>query len=123
MGKIVEPRGYTAEEIAESSRIELGKDYQKCCEKQEEIKLRKRIVETAKLELEECKHEYEKMLSSYRSCSVDRVLSYIRQKKITDAHELDLLLCHCQNKLNGNIDGTELTLHYEERSKDGETDI
>ena len=79
-------------------------------------------IETAKLELEECKHEHEKMLSEYRRDSVDRVLSYIRTKKITDAHELDLLLCHCQNKLNGNIDGTELNLHYEERSKDGETD-
>ena len=59
MGKIVEPRGYTAEEIAESSRIELEKDYQKCCEKQEEIKLRQRIVEESKLELAECKHEYD----------------------------------------------------------------
>ena len=62
------------------------------------------------------------MLSEYRRDSVDRVLSYIRTKKITDSNELDLLLFHCQNKLNGNIDGIELNLHYEERSKDGETD-
>lgn len=123
MEKAAEIRGYTAEEIAESRRIELEKDYKKCCEKLEDIKLRHRIVETAKLELEERKHEREKMLSEYRRASVDRVLSYIRTKKITDEHELDLLLCHCQNKLNGNIDGIELNLHYEERSKDGETDI
>ena len=122
MKKTAGIRGYTAEEVAESRRIELEKDYKKCCEKQEDIKLRQRIIETAKLELEECKHEHEKMLSEYRRDSVDRVLSYIRTKKIKDAHELDLLLCHCQNKLNGNIDGTELNLHYEERSKDGETD-
>jgi hypothetical protein len=115
-------RGYTAEEIAENRRIELEKDYQKCRDKFDEVKIRIQSVEAAKLELKECKHEHEKMLSEYRRDSVDRVLSYIRTKKITDANELDLLLCHCQNKLNGNIDGTELNLHYEERSKDGETD-
>ncbi len=119
MEKTAEIRGYTAEEVAESRRIELEKDYKKCCEKREDIKLRQRIVETAKLELEECKQECEKMLSEYRRESVNRVLSYIRTKKITDAQELDLLLCHCQNKLNGSIDGIELNLHYEERSKDG----
>lgn len=102
-----------AAEIAESRRIELEKDYKKCREKFEEVKIRIQSVERAKRELEECKHEHEKMLSEYRRASVDRVLSYIRTKKITDAHELDLLLGHCQNKLNGNIDGIELDLHYE----------
>ena len=38
------------------------------------------------------------------------MLEYIRVAKITDAKELDTLLCHCQNKLAGNIDGTELKL-------------
>ena len=123
MGKAVEIRGYTAEEVAESRRIELEKDYKKCRDKFDEVKMRTQSVKLAKGELEKCKHEHEQMLSEYRRDSVDRVLSYIRTKKITDAHELDLLLCHCQNKLNGNIDGTELNLHYEERSKDGETDI
>ena len=122
MEKAAEIRGYTAEEVAESRRIELEKDYKKCREKFEEVKIRIQSVEREKRELEECKHEHEKMLSEYRRDSVDRVLSYIRTKKIKDAHELDLLLCHCQNKLNGNIDGTELNLNYEERSKDGETD-
>lgn len=122
MKKTAGIRGYTAEEVAESRRIELEKDYKKCRGKFEELKIRIQSVERAKRELEECKHEHEKMLLEYRRDSVDRVLSYIRTKKITDAHELDLLLCHCQNKLNGNLDGTELNLHYEERSKDGETD-
>lgn len=100
----------------------MEKDYEKCRNKFDEVKIRTQSVKAAKLELEECKHEHEKMLSEYRRDSVNRVLSYIRTKKIKDAHELDLLLCHCQNKLNGNIDGTELNLHYEERSNDGETD-
>lgn len=47
----------------------------------------------------------------YRADSVDRVLDFIRseyrQGRLCD---LEALLCHCQNKLNGNIDGIELTL-------------
>lgn len=113
MEKAADIRGYTAEEIAESRRIELEKDYKKCCEKFEQVKIGIQSVEFAKRELEKCKHEHEKMLSEYRRDSVDRVLSYIRTKKFTDSNELDLLLCHCQNKLNGNIDGIELNLHYE----------
>lgn len=43
--------------------------------------------------------------------SVDRVLDFIRSEyKQGRLCNLDTLLCHCQNKLNGNIDGIELTL-------------
>lgn len=48
---------------------------------------------------------------AYRLESVDRVLDFIsgeyRAGRICD---LGTLLYHCQNKLNGNIDGIELTL-------------
>ena len=48
---------------------------------------------------------------AYRLKSVDRVLDFIcseyRQGRLCN---LEVLLCHCQNKLNGNIDGTELML-------------
>ncbi len=48
---------------------------------------------------------------AYKLESVDRVLDFIsseyRAGRICD---LGTLLCHCQNKLNGNIDGIELTL-------------
>ena len=48
---------------------------------------------------------------AYRLESVDRVLYFIRKEYIQGRLcDLDTLLCHCQNKLNGNIDGTELTL-------------
>ena len=57
------------------------------------------------------------MIVKYRMESVDRVLDYIRVAKITDAKELDTLLCHCQNKLAGNIDGIEVKLS---RSGDNE---
>lgn len=47
----------------------------------------------------------------YRADSVDRVLDFIRSEyRQGRLCNLEILLCHCQNKLNGNIDGTELTL-------------
>lgn len=48
---------------------------------------------------------------AYRLESVDRVLDFIRgEYRAGRICNLETLLCHCQNKLNGNIDGTELTL-------------
>lgn len=47
----------------------------------------------------------------YRMESVDRVLDFIRDEyRAGRICNLEMLLCHCQNKLNGNIDGTELDL-------------
>lgn len=47
----------------------------------------------------------------YRMESVDRVLDFIRDEyRAGRICDLEALLCHCQNKLNGNIDGTELDL-------------
>ena len=47
----------------------------------------------------------------YRIESVNRVLDFIlneyRAGRICD---IETLLCHCKNKLNGNIDGIELDL-------------
>ena len=92
-----EIKGYTAEEIAESSKKKLLEDYGFIERKRKEIETTRKVIADALVE--------------YRRASVDRVLHYIRQKKITDEHELDILLCHCQNKLNGNIDGVEIDLH------------
>ena len=48
---------------------------------------------------------------AYRLKSVDRVLDFIRSEyRQGRLCNLEVLLCHCQNKLNGNIDGIELTL-------------
>ena len=44
-------RGYTAEEIAENRRIELEKDYQKCRDKFDEVKIRIQSVEAAKFRI------------------------------------------------------------------------
>lgn len=60
---------------------------------------------------EKLENEKEVFAYRYRVDSVDRVLDFIRseyrQGRLCD---LETLLCHCQNKLNGNIDGTELML-------------
>jgi hypothetical protein len=41
-------RGYTAEEIAENRRIELEKDYQKCRDKFDEVKIRIQPADSAR---------------------------------------------------------------------------
>ena len=69
--------------------------------------------ELSDLEKRREKLESEKELFAYRYRvdSVDRVLDFIRSEYRQDRLcNLETLLCHCQNKLNGNIDGIELTL-------------
>ena len=47
----------------------------------------------------------------YRIESVNRVLNFIRNEyRAGRICDIEKLLCHCQNKLNGNIDGIELDL-------------
>lgn len=104
---MIEIKGYTAEEVAKASKQELEEDYDFCKGKLAEIKRHESEIETIR-------KVYRELIIKYRIKSVDRVLAYIRMKGIIDKKELDLLLCHCQNKLGGNIDGIELDLHYEE---------
>lgn len=103
-------KGYTMEEVAEHRKDKLVSDYYFCKEKLAEIRRHEQ-------EIENIRTAYNKMIVKYRMESVDRVLDYIRVAKITDAKELDTLLCHCQNKLAGNIDGIEVKLS---RSGDNE---
>lgn len=98
-------RGYTAEEIAESKKQQLEDDYHFIIGKTEEINRHQKEIDNIRKVVKELK-------TGYRIKSVDRVLGYIRTKGITDAKELDILLCHCQNKLNGNLDGVEITLDW-----------
>ena len=93
--------GYTIEEVAAEKKRELEEDYNFCKGKLAEIRMHESQIETIR-------KVYLKLIQEYRIKSVDRVLDYIRGKGITDSHELDILLCHCQNKLRGNIDGTEI---------------
>lgn len=60
---------------------------------------------------DKCFNNYAELIAIYRIESVSRVLDFIRSEygagRVCD---LEVLLCHCQNKLNGNIDGIELDL-------------
>lgn len=97
-------KGYTAEEIARNSKEKLISDYEFC--KCNLAKIRQHEKEIADIRL-----AYNSKIAKYRIESVNRVLDFIRSEytagRICD---LETLLCHCQNKLNGNIDGIELTL-------------
>ena len=104
-------KGYTPEEVARDRKQDLIDEYNYCELKRAEIRQRAS-------EIENIRRSYNDRIIKYRIKSVDRVLDYIRSKKITDPHRLDLLLCHCQNKLNGNLDGTELNLEEKETDKE-----
>ena len=96
-------KGYTVNEMARSQRDKLVAEYSHCKDMLAEIR---DLEERAK----EMRKEYQQKIVRYRINSVNRVLDFIRFAKITDERELDNLLCHCQNKLNGNIDGIEIEL-------------
>ena len=102
-----EIKGYTVDEVAESRKNSLIGDYNFCKCKLAEIKRHEE-------EINSIRNTYNKKIVEYRIASVDRVLDYIRCAKITDVRRLDILLCHCQNKLHGNIDGVELDLSVTE---------
>ena len=74
------------------------------------LKVKRELSDLAK-KREKLENDKEVIAYCYRVDSVDRVLDFIRseyrQGRLCD---LETLLCHCQNKLYGNIDGTELTL-------------
>lgn len=56
-------------------------------------------------------NEIEKDLLEYRIASVSRVLDYIHTElALNRPLNLDTLITHCCNKLNGKIDGIEIEL-------------
>lgn len=73
-----------------------------------------KTIEKTEQEMQSLRIEYEECITAYRIASVSRVLDYIRcvnrAGKLSEI-DLDKLLVHCHNKLNGNIDGIELTLN------------
>lgn len=72
-------------------------------------------VKDCKKKLQELMIAKEEAEFNYRKESVNRVLDWIRSEyRKGNVVNIETYLYHCQNKLNGNIDGTELDLKEEE---------
>lgn len=99
-----EIKGYTAEEVARNAKQKLISDYEFCKCNLAEIRQREKEISDIRL-------DYSLKIAKYRMESVNRVLDFIRSEyRAGRICDLETLLCHCQNKLSGNIDGIELDL-------------
>lgn len=99
-----EIKGYTVEEVARNEKQKLIIDYEFCKRDLDEIRQREKEIADIRL-------DYNSKIVKYRMESVNRVLDFIRSEyRAGRICDLEALLCHCQNKLNGNIDGIELDL-------------
>lgn len=99
-----EIKGYTAEEVARDAKEKLISDYEFCKRDLDEIRQREK-------EIADIRIDYNSKIVKYRMESANRVLNFIRSEyRVGRICDLETLLCHCQNKLNGNIDGIELDL-------------
>ena len=78
---MTEAKGYTAEEVAKARKQELEGDYDFCKSKLAEIRRHESEIETIR-------KTYRELIVKYRIKSVDRVLSYVRMKGITDKKNL-----------------------------------
>ena len=97
-------KGYTAEEVARDAKEKLISDYELCKFNLAEIRQHEKEIADIRL-------DYNSKIVKYRKESVNRVLDFVRSEYRTGRIcDLEILLCHCQNKLNGNIDGIELDL-------------
>jgi hypothetical protein len=97
-------KGYKEEKVARDAKQELISDYESC--KCDLAEIRQHEKEIADIRL-----DYNSKIVKYRRESVNRVLDFVRSEyRAGRICDLEILLCHCQNKLNGNIDGIELDL-------------
>lgn len=89
------------------SKEEMQNIYNSIEEKRKEMRITEKQVQ-------QLDREITLELEIYRNKSVQRVLDYINDKcwdkEIIDIDKLQTLMVHCLNKLNGNIDGIELSL-------------
>lgn len=77
----------------------------------EALKLQNRYAKVKKDEEEALKFfsHLEKEKVELRNLEVNNVLNYVRTyASILTLDDVDMYLCHCQNMLSGNIDGTVL---------------
>ena len=90
--------GYRTVNVCNAKALNLMDEY-------EELS---REIEAKNRELEELRERRRKLRMEEVDNVIDYVRSYARIGKL-DTHEIDGLLCHCQNMMRGNIDGTFIT--------------
>ena len=85
-------------------------------EKFDELKNISKQIDMQKTLLEQLDNTLTIKTLEYRIKSVERVLDYINDKCWENEKPKDLqtLIVHCSNKLNGNLDGIELSLEDKE---------
>lgn len=99
-----EIKGYTTEEVARDAKQELISNYELC-------KCNLAQIRQHEKEIADIRFDNNSKIAKYRMESVNRVLDFVRNEyRAGRICDLEILLCHCQNKLNGNIDGVELDL-------------
>lgn len=97
-------KGYTTGEIVQKEKDRLLCDYEYCRHDLAEIRQHEKAIA-------DIRSAYNSRIARYRTESANRVLDFIRDEyRAGRVCDLEALLCHCQNKLNGNIDGVELDL-------------
>lgn len=103
----VEIQGYPVYQCCNNANDILRRKYESL--ELEEMRLRDEIKERQK-RIDEISEEYRCL----NKAEVDNVLEYVRcysRSQSLQLRKIDTLLCHCQNKLNGNIDST--FLHFD----------
>ena len=80
-----------------------------------EIERKRKEMKIMETQVQQIDNEIQLEIEQYRNKSVTRVLEYINDKCWNNENIDDLqnLIIHCLNKLNGNIDGIELSVKEE----------
>lgn len=87
-------------------RDELEKEYELIEEERKSIRLQREV-------LNQREDMLRAQIKELRKREVNNVLDFVRSyKDCLDNSYIDTILCHCQNTLNGNIDGT--FVHFED---------
>lgn len=100
-------------DIYRKSEEELKEKYTKIKSIDNEIEYKKLRIEIENHILKEMEYKKQIDLNNYRVQCVHRVLDFVRgnlRQSNLEINEIDDYLCHCQNMLNGNIDGIVLKL-------------